>query len=136
MRTSIQCRGFILAFLLLSLPYWLGCAAVAVGGAGVGGTYRYIRGELEWSFESDYDRAWLGANKACRNLEMQVDGRFKDSLSAELEGLMPAGEQFVIRLVPEGPKFVNISVRVGLIGDRKKSEVILEAIHDSILNLD
>jgi hypothetical protein len=132
MDNLIRRQGFIPILILLFLPHWVGCAAVVAGGAGAGGTYRYIRGELERSFESDYERAWVGANKACRTLEMQVDGRFKDALSAELEGLMPTGEQFVIRLVPEGKSFVTISVRIGLVGDRKKSQEVLEAIHLAI----
>lgn len=110
-----------------------GCAAVAAGGATAGGTYVYIKGELKRTFEADLQEAWIAANQACKKLELHVDQRFKDALSAEIDGLMSTGDQFVIKMEPEHDTFVIVSVRVGIVGNQKTSETILEAIHQNIL---
>lgn len=118
---------------LILLMFGAGCAVVAAGGATAGGTYVYIKGELKRTFEADLQETWIAANQACRKLELHVDQRYKDALSAEIDGLMSTGDQFVIKLEPEHEQFVTVLVRVGIVGNQKTSETILEAIHQNLI---
>jgi hypothetical protein len=109
----------------------MGCAVLAAGGGGAvgaGGTYAYIKGELKRTYEVGYERAWTATNDAVKKLELEVETTTKDAFFAELKGNMASGEKFSITLEPDKPGMVTVGVRIGLIGDKEKSQRIHEEI--------
>lgn len=127
-KTTGYCAGWI----ILCVIGLAGCAAVAAGGVGAGGTYAYLRGELKRTVEADYDRVWEATNKAVQDMELYVEEMKKDSLSAKFKGYLASGDQFVIKLKSEDPEFVSIRIRIGHIGDQNKSERIMQEIQNNL----
>jgi len=127
-KTMGLCAGWI----ILCVIGVAGCAMVVAGGAGAGGTYTYLRGELKRTVKVDYERVWEATNKAVQDMELNVEEIKKDSLSAKFKGYLASGDKFVIQLKSEDPEFVSISIRIGLIGDENKSERILQEIQKNL----
>jgi hypothetical protein len=127
-RSAILWRSFIV-FGFIGLT---GCAAVVGGGAGAGGTYTYLQGELKRTMEADYDRVWEATNKAVKDMELYVEETKKSSVSAQLKGYLASGDRFVIKLESQEPEFVHVRIRIGTLGDQDRSERIMNEIQKNL----
>jgi hypothetical protein len=116
-------------FLTASLLFILnGCAAFLVGGAaGVGGVY-YVRGELRSTVAHNISSTWRATEAAARQLQLEVRESSADQTAAKLSAKNAAGSDITIRLVRESAQVTELRIRVGLMGDKKISEQILEQI--------
>lgn len=116
--------------LLLALVFLTGCAAALLGvGAGVGiGAYKYIEGNLVRYYPLTYARAWNATNKALANLRISVSDSLNEGTRGTIHAVRKDGVKLTIRLKEKGLKVTSISVRVGLLGDRKAAE----RVHDEI----
>lgn len=120
--------GIALWGALLGMIWISACAVVAAGGAGAGGTYGYFRGELKQTLEAKYDDVWNASQKAVQDLELHLEESSKDAMSARLMGFLANGDRYVIRMESEKRGFVTVVIRIGTLGDKEKSEKILDAI--------
>ena len=107
-----------------------GCVAVAVGaGAGAGvGTYAYIKGELRATYDTPIDQSWPKTLAAMQDLKLTIDRQQMDALGGIIEGRRADGTPVKVQLKPAGEHSTTISVRVGIIGSKSKSEIIHRAI--------
>jgi hypothetical protein len=104
----------------------LGGAAAA---AGVG-TYAYIRGDLKRNYEAPIDKAWEATVKAVEELKITIESKQHDAFGGTIKGKMADGKSLEINLKRLGETSTEIGIRIGIFGDRQKSE----AIHDKILS--
>lgn len=119
-----------LMLLLSSLIFFYGCAAVLLGvGAGVGiGAYKYVEGNLIREYPVAYTKAWDASNTALANLKIGVTNSLNNGAKGTIEAVQKDGAKVVLNLKDKGQKVTSISVRVGILGDRKAAENIHNAI--------
>lgn len=116
---------FCVFFLLAS-----SCAGLLVGaGAGAGvGTYSYIQGNLKRNYEAPLEKTWKAALAALEELQLKPEAKKYDSFSGLIKGKMADEKNFEITLKRITDKSTEVGIRIGVFGDRQKSEVI----HDKI----
>ncbi|MBI5675690.1 MAG: DUF3568 family protein [Nitrospirae bacterium] len=120
----------MLALLLSSLIFFYGCAAVLLGvGAGVGiGAYKYVEGNLSREYPVAYTKAWDASNTALANLKIGVTNSLNNGTKGTIEAVQKDGAKVVLNLKDKGQNVTSISVRAGILGDRKSAERIHNAI--------
>lgn len=124
MRRRVQAAGMVLAAVLMT-----GCAAFVAGSAvGVGGAVAYVNGELRQVVEADSLAVRDAVAKAAERLELKVLETHADGLSGRF--LMETGKDEEVRIRYErlDERHTTLFIRVGLIGDRRASQVVLEEI--------
>jgi hypothetical protein len=114
-----------------------GCLVAAIGGAAAAGGvagYAYYKGGLVQEFNASLDDSWAAAKTALQELGLPLlaekrekDGGVLDSRMGDGETVRIALESKPARLPAEGP-LTDVSVRVGLFGDRPLSERILTQV--------
>lgn len=120
-----------LALLLSSVIFMYGCAAVLLVGVGAGvgiGAYKYVEGDLIREYPVSYTKAWDAANTALANLKTGVTNSLNDGTKGTLDAVQKDGAKVVLNLTDKGQNVTSISVRVGILGDRKSAERIHKAI--------
>ena len=121
-------RYLFAAGLLLSASLSIGCPAVLVGGAAGGGAVAYIRGELKTTEEVSLNRAWRAAQTAMSDLEFSITDKEKDAFDARIHASGAGGKAIDVALKKISPTRTEISIRVGLFGDKSLSRQILKKI--------
>jgi hypothetical protein len=119
-----------LMFLLSSLIFFYGCAAVLLGvGAGVGiGAYKYVEGNLIREYPVAYPKAWDAANASLASLKIGVTNSVNTGVKGTIEAVQKDGSKVVLNLKDKGQNVTSISIRVGILGDRKSAE----RVHNTI----
>lgn len=127
-------RALVVMFGVLLLA---GCGAetalivggVAAAGAG-GGTYAYLTGEMKTDYYYPMDKTWA----ACEKTVAGMKGRDVVPDRKIGEGTIKAvidGEDVVITLKYKDKAVTNVSVRVGLFGNKVSSQLIHDRIRES-----
>jgi hypothetical protein len=109
------------------------CAYVLLGAltAGAGtGTYFFVKGNLKRDYEAPVERMWEATLQAVEELRLSTESKRYDAFGGEIKGVMADGERFQIELKRLSNNWTELGVRVGIFGDRTRSE----AIHDKILS--
>ncbi len=116
--------------LLLSLTFMWGCALAWIGaGAGLGvGTYKYIEGNVVYVYPLAYDAAWDAANNALANLFISISKSMSEDHKGTIDAVRKDGKKVVIKLEEKTKGITEISIRIGLLGDREDAEKIHEEI--------
>jgi hypothetical protein len=104
-------------------------AGAAAAGAAAG-TYFFVKGNLKRSYEAPVENVWEATLQAVEELELATESKNHDAFGGEIKGKMADGESFKIELKRLGENSAEVGVRIGVFGDRTKSE----AIHDKILS--
>ena len=102
--------------------------AVAAGAAA--GTYFYVKGNLKRSYEAPVERVWEATLQAVEELKLTTESKTHDAFGGEIKGKMADGDSFIIELKRLGEKSTEVGIRIGVFGDRTRSETI----HDKILS--
>lgn len=122
MRTPILCTLLIACLLPLA-----GCGAVLVGSAVGAGTYVYVDGSVEGTYATTLDQAVTATRAALAELSIPLTRQSRDGNEAEIRGKL-SKDPVTIDLELVGADLVEISVRVGLAGNRTASQRIHAAI--------
>jgi hypothetical protein len=111
-----------------------GCLAAALGGvAAAGGVagYAYYKGGLAQEFNGDLDTSWAATKASLQELGLPVSVEKREKAGGSIDSRTGDGQAIRIsftsitpRIPAEGPR-TDISVRVGLFGDRATSDRIL-----------
>ena len=118
----------VLALLIALLMAVGGCAGLLIGaGTGVG-TYAYIEGNLKRDYETTLPRVWDATLAALKQLRLKPDDKEHDAFNGRIKGKMADGSEFKINLKRISDKQTEVGVRIGVFGDRQKSEGIHETI--------
>jgi len=112
-----------------------GCAEavlVGVGAAGGAGAVVWIKGKMEENLNMPFSKVHTATLAALKDLELPIKKEQKRGLKARIESQFP-DEKYVwvsIRAVTESSS--KITVRVGVFGDKSRSQKIFEAIHQRL----
>lgn len=124
-------RRLLRSALLLGLAPGLltGCIAAAVGvAAGSIGVIAYANGELLTTERIALGDAWEATLQAVETLELRVEQKPKDGLSGQVTARTADGTKVTIKLTRQSAELTDLSIRVGVFGDRAKSQQILAEI--------
>ena len=106
-----------------------GCAAVVVGGAAVGmGTAIYKNGELRSREYVGYDAGWAAATAAMNDLGYAVVSQDKTPVEGKLTVRAPGDKKLTVRVTKVTGTITEFGVRIGTLGDKPKSQPVLDAI--------
>lgn len=107
-----------------------GCAvAVLATGAGLGaGTYAWIKGELKRTYPATYDAVWNASSDALQSLEMPVVSQQRDALKGTIMAKRADGSDVRVDVKYLTENTTQVSVRIGLFGDRPDSARVHETI--------
>jgi hypothetical protein len=125
-------RPAYLGLVLLTLAN-CGCLVVAAGAAGGAALgYVYYQGELSGRYNADFPATWTATRTALADLGMPVvKEEYKDG-SGYIESRTSRDDTVRINLSAVGqapaPALTQVGVRVGILGDDKVSELVLDQI--------
>ncbi len=107
-----------------------GCAvAVLATGAGLGaGTYAWLKGELRRTYPATYDAVWNASSDALQSLEMPVVSQQRDALKGTIMAKRADGSDVRVDVKYLTDKTTQVSIRIGLFGDRPDSARVHETI--------
>jgi len=122
----LQCApGFFTIALLLNV---VGCVPLVIGAAaGVGG-YAWIQGELVQDISTSAEKLHRATTRAMRDLKFAVYEDRGDRISAKVIAKFADGTDVKIYINAKTEYLAGIKIRVGILGDKEKSETILNAI--------
>ena len=131
MKLRKQRTMLLLCYLLIGLS---GCAAVIAAGVGVGvgfGTYKYLEGNLQRDYIGPPDTLWEATLAAMDDLQVASQVKERDFFGGLIKGIMHDGTKITINMKRLTDNSTEVGVRVGVFGDRKRSEVIHNKIADN-----
>ena len=131
MKFRKQRTALLLCYLLMGLS---GCAAVIVAGVGVGvgfGTYKYLEGNLQRDYIGPPDKLWEATLTAMDDLQVATEVKERDFFGGLIKGIMHDGTKITINMKRLTDNSTEVGVRVGVFGDRKRSEVIHNKIAEN-----
>lgn len=117
--------GAVVAVLLLASS---GCVPLVIGAAaGVGG-YAWVKGELVHEVAAPAEKLHRAISRAMRDLKLAVYEDKGDRLSAKITAKFADGTDVNINVEAKTERSSTVKIRVGLLGDKEKSEMIFSAI--------
>lgn len=115
----------VVAVLLLASS---GCVPLVIGAAaGVGG-YAWVKGELVHDVAVPAEKLHRAISRAMRDLKLAVYEDKGDRLSAKINAKFSDGTDVNINVEAKTERSSTVKIRVGLLGDKEKSEMIFSAI--------
>ncbi|MGD8995602.1 MAG: DUF3568 family protein [Syntrophobacterales bacterium] len=131
MKFRKQRTMLLLCYLLMGLS---GCAAVIAAGVGVGvgfGTYKYLEGNLQRDYIGPPDTLWEATLTALDDLQVAAEVKERDFFGGLIKGIMHDGTKITINMKRLTDNSTEVGVRVGVFGDRKRSETIHNKIAEN-----
>ncbi|MBE1425149.1 hypothetical protein H4684_001793 [Desulfomicrobium macestii] len=116
-------KNLLIILVLLST----GCAALVVGGAAAVGTYTYVAGMLQRTYNANLDTTYQATLAGCEALGLPVQDRQKQLSKASVK-VVDGDRDVWISLTAQSSTTTEVSVRVGYLGDELASRRIHEAI--------
>jgi len=106
-----------------------GCSAMLIGtAAGAVGTYVWTRGNLEVTTQHSAEDLYFAARTALDDLDILVERDRHDHFGANISGRTSAGRKVLIKIRGRTEYTARIRIRVGVIGDRSESQMIMNAV--------
>jgi hypothetical protein len=104
-----------------------GCFLILGAAAGVGG-YAYVSGVLEKNFTVPAGQLEDATKKGLKDLKLVLESEESDRLSAKYRSTLADGNAVKIDIKALTEKTSVIRIRIGIIGDKSKSEMVLNAV--------
>ena len=98
-------------------------AGAAATGIGVG-TYAYVKGNLQRTYEAPMDRVWTATMATMKEFNLTIKSQRKDAFNGVIDGEMADGRTFQINVVRQAANTTEVGIRVGVFGDRGRAEVM------------
>jgi hypothetical protein len=117
---------------LFSAMQLAGCAALLLGGAVGAGSVVYVKGQLKEDMGASVRRVHDASASALKELGLPIVEDSHDRLSASMKSRTADGSDVWITVESVTQDSSRITVRVGIIGDERKSRQILDAIHRNL----
>lgn len=118
----------ILGCLGYSLTVMTGCVPLIVGAAAGASGVTYVRGKLERNVDHDVKHVHGATLKALKDIEVYVKTDVMGLHDAKITAEFADGKKVTINILALTERASKIRIRVGMIGDEMKSNVILNAI--------
>lgn len=120
-------KNLILAALIAVLTG--SCAFVFVGSAGMAGAFAWSKGDLIRNYNQPLETAMEGVKHALGSLRLKIETQSRDDHYGKITARAEwSDDKIVIGLEKWTRTETRITVRVGALGDRERSE----KIHDQI----
>jgi len=116
-------KNLMIILVLLST----GCAALVVGGAAAVGTYTYVAGQLQRTYNANLDATYQATLAGCEALGLPVQDK-QQQLSKASVKVLDGDREAWISLMAQSSTTTEVSIRVGYLGDELASRRIHEAI--------
>ncbi|MDD2763808.1 MAG: DUF3568 family protein [Opitutaceae bacterium] len=130
MKTNLNFR-LVLAAAVLALTSLTGCVAVVAGAAGAG-TVAWVRGELNATLDTNFEKAANAADLAIKQLQFAKVSEKKDSLSATIIARTAQDKKVVVKVTKVSDQAAKVQIRVGYFGDETVSLAILDKIKTNL----
>ena len=132
-RGAFAGRMSILSIIVLCaiLPFSTGCA-VLVGGAAGGTGVAYVSGDLEVTVQSDPKSIAEATLRAFETLEIRKRSVEISEIDARVEGSTVTHKRVLVNIKRKAEGISNISIRVGIFGDKDLSQVIYAEIRKQL----
>ena len=131
MRTA---KGWIV-LLVMGAFLMSGCTAALIGGSALvagSGTYAYINGEMKTDHYQSFDAVWSACQKTVadmRGLDVLPEKELgKGNISAVIDD-----ENVKISVTYKAKNVTTVSVRVGMIGNKRPSQIIHDKIAENLV---
>jgi hypothetical protein len=123
-------KRILAVFLLFSIWLLSGCAAVIIG-AGVGaGTYTYIKGDLQRSYQVKFDKALDVCISILEDLDQPIIEKTTDGEKTTITTKRKDGSHQTIKVAIESIEWTQVSIRTGVVGYWKKD--VSQQFHEFI----
>lgn len=126
--------GKVLALSVLILSTALmtsGCFLLVGAAVGAGG-YAWVKGELEKTYEVPAERLHSATTRALRDLKLVVSENVGDRISAKIRAQFADGADVAIHIEAKTERASTVKIRVGILGDKEKSEMIIRTIENRL----
>jgi len=104
-----------------------GCWVLLGAAAGAGG-YAWVSGVLQSEFEVSNEKLAAATEKGLKRLALPIKEKSVDHLTAKFKSELADGNDVTIDINAITEKSARIKIRVGLLGDQKQSEMIMDSI--------
>ncbi len=121
-------RITLAVLLIVSSMQLTGCFALFVGAAAGAGGGIWATGKLQQNLNAPLDRVHNASLTALKKLELPVMTDRKDKLTGKIESAYADGKRVWIDTEYVTKETTKISIRVGTLGDEKRSHEILDMI--------
>jgi hypothetical protein len=131
MRTA---KGWIV-FLFIGAFLISGCAAALIGGAAASvgsGTYFFMNGNLNADYNHSFDATWEACQKTVADMHGLDVLPEKEIGEAKITTTID-GEKVKISVTYKAKNLTTVSVRVGLLGNERSSQLIQDKIGDNLV---
>lgn len=116
------------AFLLLFILTAVGCVPLVIGAAaGVGG-YAWVKGELANDVNVSAEHLHRAASRAVKDMKLTIKEDRGDRLTAKIVAEFSDGTSVNINIAAKTERSSIVAIRVGLLGDKEKSQIVFNAI--------
>lgn len=127
----MQKKQVVITILLVGTAVFIqGCVVAAVG-AGAG-TVAYVRGDLQTVESKSLDDVYEAAEKAIKELGLNVTKKTKDAISATIVARDAQDKKITIKLSASAEETTKLSIRIGVFGSETKSRRIYEEIKKNL----
>lgn len=120
------------AVLLLLIFSNTACVPLLVGAAAGAGGISYVKGALSKNLEADVEEAHKATLKALKGLKMFIKSEELNRHSAVVKAEFDDGEEAKVFIDAVTEHVSKVTIRVGFMGDRDASQVILNAIQKQL----
>jgi len=127
----MQKKQVVITILFVGMAVFIqGCVIAAVG-AGAG-TVAYVRGDLQTIESKSLDYVYEAAEKAIKELGLNVTKKTKDAMSATIVARDAQDKKITIKLSASAEETTKLSIRIGVFGSETKSRRIYEEIKKNL----
>jgi len=127
----MQKKQVVITILFVGMAVFIqGCVVAAVG-AGAG-TVAYVRGDLQTVESKSLDDVYEAAEKAIKELGLNVTKKAKDAMSATIVARDAQDKKITIKLSASTEETTKLSIRIGVFGSETKSRRIYEEIKKNL----
>ena len=127
MRKQIQ-KLILFISLVMTIPIFPGCVPLLVGAAAGAGGYAWVRGALVKQFDTPTTKLHEATLRALKNLKLAVQYDKSDRITSTTRSEFSDGKNINIDIRAVTEYSARITIRVGFLGDRLRSEMILDAL--------
>ncbi len=117
---------------VLTLTTLPGCIALLAGGAAGAGSVVYVKGQLKDTVNAPVTAVHSAASATLKELSLPIIQDNHDTLSARMKSRFADGQDVWIEVDYVTLESSRITVRVGIIGDERKSRQILDGIYKQL----
>jgi hypothetical protein len=123
LKSRVACVG-----LLLALAGSSGCVAVVGGAAAGAGAVCWVEGALRTTLGHPIREVHDATVGALKNIGVGIVADKTESFSGEIESALQGGSNVRVELKAVSSTATEVTIRVGMFGDRNQSDMVLNAI--------